>query len=188
MVASAAKSTAWNSRPEVIFFSPLRHVGRGRFSPLVEPFRSSREFFSLQQNDRGLRTVVLQLWHDAHDEHVGCLSLRLSLRLGRSIRELDLCPVHGSLLRLSVGEIFTFGDRLGLSDTSGHVIDNDFGKLSVLRGIDGKLNLAVFDLKFSGNRLAFPFAGRKALLQTYLYAAHCVCQLGLFFIRANCKS
>ena len=142
----------------------------------------------MQQNNRGLRPVVLQLWHDAHNDHLRCLCFRLSLRLGRSIRQLDLCPVHGSLLRLGVGEVFAFVDRLDLTDISGHVIDNDFEKLSFLCGIDGKLEFAAFDLKFSGNRLAFPFAGHETLLQAYFCAAHCVRQLGLLLIQANRKS
>src|SRR5215475_7017567 len=126
--------------------------------------------------------TILQLWHDTHDEHVACLSLRLSLRLGRSIRELDLCPVHSSLLRLGVGKVFAFGDRFDLCNASGRVIDNDLEKLSFLGGIDGKLELAVFDLKFSGNRLAFPFAGRKSLLQAYLDTTQRVRQFGLFLV------
>jgi len=87
-----------------------------------------------------------------------------------------------------MGEIFAFGDRLDLRDISGHVIDNDFEELSFLCGIDGKLEFAAVDLKFSGNRLAFPFAGREPLLQAYLGAIQCFRQHCLFFIRANRKS
>src|SRR5215469_10524431 len=138
---------------------------------LAKRLQSRREFLSLQQDNGSYRTVALQLWDGAHDDHFRCLSLHLSFRLSRRIRQLDLCLVHRRLLRLGVGEVVPLGNRLDLGDSPGLVIDNDLEKLSFLCRIDRKLELALIHLKFSGDRLAFPFAGREGLLQGHLYTA-----------------
>jgi hypothetical protein len=65
-------------------------------------------------------------------------------------------------------KVFAFGNRLDLHDLSGQMIDDDLEKSSLLSGVDGELEFAVFDLKFRGDRLSFSFAGVKALLQAYL--------------------
>jgi len=65
-------------------------------------------------------------------------------------------------------EIVAPRDWLGFHNLAGHIINQYFGKLTVLRGINRKLKLAVIDLEFSRNRLTFLFAGSKSLLQIYL--------------------
>jgi len=52
-------------------------------------------------------------------------------------------------LRFSMGQIIPFSDRFGLRNLSGRVVDDHFEILSVLCRIDGKLELAVFQFKFS---------------------------------------
>jgi len=87
-----------------------------------------------------------------------------------------------------MGKVFAFANGLHLGDLSGHMIDDDLEEFSFLCGIDGKLEFAVFDLKFSGDRLSFRLAGNTALLQAYLCSTQCIRQFRMFLVGTNRKS
>src|SRR5258705_3559779 len=102
---------------------------------------------------------VLQTGYRAYHARVGGLRHRLVDRVLQG----DLCLPHRRTLRIGGCEVLALRDWLDLQDLASHVVDHGFERFAVLRGVYRKLELALFDLKFSRNRLARRFTGGQGL-------------------------
>jgi hypothetical protein len=57
-------------------------------------------------------------------------------------------PWSAPLLRFGVGKIFALRDRPDRANRAGRLVDDRLETLSVLRRVDGKLELAGFNFEF----------------------------------------
>src|SRR5205807_10596808 len=62
-------------------------------------------------------------------------------------------------------EIVPSGNRLGLLDGAGLVIDDDFLEGVAARGVHRQLERATLEFEFRGNGLSFAFTGLQSLLE-----------------------
>src|SRR6266568_1612218 len=104
-------------------------------------------------------------------------------RLVDRIFQGDLCCCHCGDLSLSYSEVIALCDRLDLCHFAARIVDEHLGKLAALCCLDRELEPALLDLEFSGDRLAFLFACRQALLQADLGGTKSLDQRLVTFIR-----
>src|SRR6266487_2397105 len=131
---------------------------------LIQRLIDNFEFVALQEQHGGDSAAILQVRNYAHCAEASSFTRGLVDRLFQ--RSLRLS--HRGALRLGDRHVVRLCDRRDLRDDTGRVVDQYFGELPVLRRIDRKLKRAAIDLEFAGDRLAFLFAGGKALLQADL--------------------
>src|SRR5262249_44417948 len=141
-------------------------VDRRRLSAdhLLQCLIDDFEFFALQEQHGGDSAAVLQVGNRTQRAEAGGFTKRLLDRLSQRTLRLGHCRA----LRLGRRQVLATRDWFDLCDLTGRIVDQHFGEFPVLRRIDRELKLAAIDLEFARDRLAFLFAGNKALLQADL--------------------
>src|SRR6185312_1148849 len=121
------------------------------------------EGLALDQRDLRDGLCVFEYGDHAH----GAITAVCLDRSRHRVVERDLCLRHCLALLLRVLQIVAVCDLLLLFDSARSVVNDDFGELAALGGVDGKLQRSILDLVFAGDRLAFARARLEPTFQRH---------------------